>query len=115
MGNARLRRSAQTQALRGLPRKTTVGAAVFFALYGLPRASLADEADASSATLQEITVTATRREQVLESVPYSLSVISADQLNQSGVTDIMSLANNVPGLSMYDTGARLSASAESPF
>ena len=108
MGNARLRRSAHEQARCGLPRKTTVGAAVFLALY--PLASLADQADASSATLQEITVTATRREQVLESVPYSLSVISAEQLSQSGVTDIMSLANNVPGLSMYDTGARLSAS-----
>jgi iron complex outermembrane recepter protein len=109
MGNARLRRSAHTHARCRLPRKTTVGAAVFFALYGLPRASLADQGDASSATLQEITVTATRREQVLESVPYSLSVISAEQLSQSGVSDIMSLANNVPGLSMYDTGARLSA------
>jgi iron complex outermembrane recepter protein len=110
MGNARLRRSAKTQYHCGLPRKTTVGAAVFFALYGLPRATLADQGDTSSDTLQEITVTATRREQVLESVPYSLSVISAEQLNQSGVSDIMSLANNVPGLSMYDTGARLSAS-----
>jgi iron complex outermembrane receptor protein len=110
MGNVHFRPSAHDRARRGLPLKTTVGAAVFFALYGLPRASLADQGDESSATLQEITVTATRREQVLESVPYSLSVISADQLNQSGVSDIMSLANNVPGLSMYDTGARLSAS-----
>ncbi|MBS0418780.1 MAG: TonB-dependent receptor plug domain-containing protein [Proteobacteria bacterium] len=75
-----------------------------------PRAALADEEDASSATLQEITVTASRREQVLESVPYSLSVVSVEQLNQSGVSDLMSLASYVPGLSMYETGARFSAS-----
>ncbi len=59
-----------------------------------------------TSVLQEVTVTATRRRETLESVPYSLSVVSASQLAQAGVTDISSLATAVPGLSMYDYGAR---------
>jgi outer membrane receptor protein involved in Fe transport len=52
-------------------------------------------------------VTANRRNQTLESVPYSLSVVSNEQLSQAGVTDLASLSLAVPGLSMYDYGSRL--------
>ena len=62
-----------------------------------------------NSVLQEVTVTATRRRETLESVPYSMSVVSASQLAQAGVTDLSSLATAVPGLSMYDYGARLAA------
>jgi outer membrane receptor protein involved in Fe transport len=86
---------------------TPVGAAVLFALYGLPQAAVAQQADAASDQLNEITVTATRRQATLESVPYSISVVSAAQLEQTGVTDVASLADQVPGLSVYDYGARL--------
>ena len=95
-------------------RVTSVGAAVFLALYGLPNVVLAQQvtatdtsSDAGPVELQEVTVTANRREQTVEAVPYSMSVVSMEQLDQSGVTDLASLASNVPGLSMYDTGARL--------
>jgi iron complex outermembrane recepter protein len=89
-------------------RSSGVGTAVFFALYGLPYPSMAAQGDMSDEVLQEITVTATRRTQTLESVPYSISVVSADQLTQAGVTDLASLAQAVPGLSDYNYGARLS-------
>lgn len=46
-------------------------------------------------------------------MPYSLSVISADQISASGVTDLATLATQVPGLSMYDYGARF-AGATTP-
>src|SRR6185437_2036705 len=87
---------------------TALGAAVFFAIYGLPHPAAAADSDAAADTLQEITVTATRRQQSLEQVPYSISVISAEQLAQTGVTDVASLTTQVPGLSMYDFGARMS-------
>ena len=51
-------------------------------------------------------MTATRRVQALEAVPYSMSVVSAEQISAFGATDIASLATIVPGLSMYDYGAR---------
>jgi iron complex outermembrane receptor protein len=93
--------------------KTTVGAAVFMALYGLPPPIFAAAGDADTEALQEITDTANRREQTLEAVPYSMSVISPEQLANANVTDLASLASTVPGLSMYDFGARL-AGATSP-
>jgi outer membrane receptor protein involved in Fe transport len=95
----------------------TVGAAVFLAIYGFSNATRAQQAPASAQptasgpAVEEVTVTANRREQVLEAVPYNLSVVSADQLVQSNVTDLASLSTTVPGLSMFDYGARFSAAA----
>jgi len=108
MGNRYTKRSARRSARRILePARTTVGAAVFCALYGMPQAAHADPAaDSSANELAEITVTATRREEKLESIPYSISVVSADEIARTGVTDLASLANGVPGLSFYDFGAR---------
>ncbi|HJS91549.1 MAG TPA: TonB-dependent receptor [Steroidobacteraceae bacterium] len=110
-GGAKRQFRAQRRAL------TAVGAAVCLALYGHSGAArAADAAPASTAdpasdavpqTLQEITVTATRRSQTAESVPYSLTVVTPQQLSNAGVTDIASLANEVPGLSMFDYGSRL--------
>ncbi|HVN99244.1 MAG TPA: TonB-dependent receptor [Steroidobacteraceae bacterium] len=90
----------------------TVAAAVLAILHGnLPQAR-ADVAE-SGAKLEEIVVTATRRQQALEAVPYSISAISPEQLAASGATDVASLSAAVPGLSMYDYGARF-AGATAP-
>jgi len=87
---------------------TPVAAAVCCALYGVPHGARAQEATpATEPQLAEITVTATRRKESLEAVPYSISAVSGEQLEQTGVTDLASLATQVPGLSMYDYGARL--------
>lgn len=106
-------------AMRRLPHQArfpvaaTVAAAVSFALYGLGHSAAAEPADQASDALQEITVTATRREQSLEAVPYSMSVISGAQIETLGATDVATLASQVPGLSMYDYGARF-AGATAP-
>jgi iron complex outermembrane recepter protein len=99
-------------------RTLSVSTAVFLALYGLPHRGSAQQADSESSVksadeIQEITVTANRREQKLESVPYALSVVSANQLSEANITDMTSLSTNVPGLSLYDYGARF-ADAVSP-
>ncbi len=87
---------------------TPIRAAVCIALYGMSPAMHAQQAPAEPMdTLSEVTVTATRRTETLEAVPYSLSVVSAEQLINANVTDVASLATTVPGLSMYDYGARL--------
>lgn len=88
---------------------TTVAAAVFVALYGgLPGAAQAadQDGDSSGGSLQEVIVTANRRQQSIEAVPYSISVVTPEQMEASGATDIASLAVQVPGVSMYDYGAR---------
>ena len=103
MGNSRSRCAAGD--VRTLP-ATSIAAAVCIALYGTPRGAAGDQPEAAATPLQEVTVTATRREQALEAVPYSISVVSADRIAASGATDLMSLAEQVPGLAMLDYGAR---------
>jgi iron complex outermembrane receptor protein len=106
MQNTHSRRPGAAEDGRTLPATSSIATAVFFALYGVPHPVMADQGEPSAGALQEVVVTATRREQTLEAVPYSISVVSADQIAASGATDIMSLAAHVPGLSMYDYGAR---------
>jgi iron complex outermembrane recepter protein len=61
-------------------------------------------ADSSSVALQEITVTATRRSETLQDVPYNISSIGASELAQAGITSINNLNQVVPGLQYVDTG-----------
>jgi iron complex outermembrane recepter protein len=96
-----------------LPRRATVSAAVLTALYGLPPTQAQQAPATTSGALQEVVVTATRRQQSIESVPYSLSTISGPQLQNANITDLASLAQAVPGLSMYSYGARF-AGASAP-
>ena len=73
----RLAAHSKTEGLRR-PAKAPISAAVFFALYGVPHpASAQQQTESPSGTLQEITVTATRRAQTLEEVPYSITAIGA--------------------------------------
>src|SRR5262249_49761635 len=90
--------------------RSPITAAVLIALYGAPFAASAQEqTDAKMQTLQEVVVTASRRSQTTEEVPYSISVVSPTQLANSGATDLPALARQVPGVSMSDSGARNSA------
>src|SRR5271170_5536068 len=48
--------------------------------------------------LQEIVVTANRREQNLQSIPIAVSAVTAQTATQMGITDTQSLAAAIPGL-----------------
>ncbi len=48
--------------------------------------------------LQEIVVTANRREQNLQSIPIAVSAVTAETATQMGITDTQSLAAAIPGL-----------------
>jgi outer membrane receptor protein involved in Fe transport len=77
------------------------------AAFAQANAPATGDSAAPGAGSQEIVVTANRRDQKLESVPYSISVIDAGRLDAAGVTDLASLTQSLPGLSMYDAGARM--------
>jgi iron complex outermembrane receptor protein len=90
--------------------RSPIGAAVLVALYGAPLAAAAqNQPDAQLQTLQEVVVTASRRSQTTEEVPYAISVVSPTQLANTGANDLAALARQVPGVSMADSGARNSA------
>jgi outer membrane receptor protein involved in Fe transport len=61
--------------------------------------------------LEEITVTAQRREQSLTDVPYNISVLSASEIDAKGIADFASLTRNVAGLNYADRGPHSTVSS----
>jgi iron complex outermembrane recepter protein len=55
-------------------------------------------ADASAGGLEEVVVTANRRRENLQTVPITVTAITAETAERMGITDTQSLANAVPGL-----------------
>ncbi len=89
---------------------TGVALAVHLALF--PTAVSAQTADSADSTdsaeglvLEEVIVTAQRREQNVQDVPLTVSAISADSLKDGGVLDISRLKLLVPGMNFGQTGA----------
>lgn len=68
------------------------------AILTLPRE--ADAQGASGAALDEVVVTARRREESLQEVPLSISVLSGDALERTGVADIVAVAQSVPNVTL---------------
>ena len=53
---------------------------------------------ALAATLEEVVVTAQKREQSLQDVPITISALSGENLEDFGVNDLFEVANLVPGM-----------------
>ncbi|MBL8266959.1 TonB-dependent receptor [Steroidobacter sp.] len=68
----------------------------------LPLNVLAQEA-ASNQGLEEIVVTAQKREQKLQDVPMAVTAVSGAQLEQQGITQFQDLLRSVPGVSFAGT------------
>src|SRR5262245_35409240 len=58
--------------------------------------------DVTAAGLEEIVVTATRRETRLQDTPIAITALSAEQLEAYNVQDVSNLAQVVPGLQIRD-------------
>lgn len=70
---------------------------------GLPLHSYAQE---TPAVLEEIIVTAQRREELLQEVPISMTVFDQSQIDARQITELADLAQYVPGLSVDTTFGR---------
>jgi outer membrane receptor protein involved in Fe transport len=68
------------------------------------RLAWADTAARSDA-LEEIVVTAEKRESTVQDTPISMTALSGDLLQQEGITGITGIVEAVPGLSMRTAGA----------
>ena len=88
-----------------------VGALVTAAIVGTAGPARADLADSTSASntgsseLEEVIVTARRREENLQVVPISIAVLNATQLDQQNVLTATDLSRVTPGLSIQSTAA----------
>jgi iron complex outermembrane recepter protein len=89
-------------------RGTIIGLAAVVVFSGTAQGATESPTDASaSGGLEEITVTANRREERLQDVPISVAAFSAAQLNASGVQNIQDLAQITPGLTMTQQSGAL--------
>jgi outer membrane receptor protein involved in Fe transport len=70
----------------------------------LSAAAVAADHGGSGSALQEIVVTATRREESLSKVPISVAAFAEDSMDNLGIKDIADVARFTPGLSMIDQG-----------
>jgi iron complex outermembrane recepter protein len=86
-------------------RGATVGRAVTAALasgigsFAAPHFALAQqEVEQPTGVLEEVIVSAQRRDQALQDVPISIQVVDADLINDTGATDMNDLNGFIPGL-----------------
>ena len=83
-------------------RKTALAVAVGTAVaFGNSASAIAQDA-----TLEEITVTATRRDAAIEDVPYNISAVTGEDLDQNLVTGSGDLFRTIPGVTYVEHGAR---------
>jgi outer membrane receptor protein involved in Fe transport len=80
-----------------------LAAAIAAVLYGPPAATAASDAGAQD--IGEITVTASRRTERIQDIPYSISAVGGEKLAQGNIADVPHLTQSVPGLVSFDTGA----------
>jgi iron complex outermembrane receptor protein len=64
----------------------------------------ASEAAAPSAGLQEVVVTANKREETLTQAPLAVSALSQDQLTNAGVVGLTDLTSSVPNVEIRSIG-----------
>jgi len=79
--------------------KTTLAIAVSLAI---PTLSMSIVRADESFVLEEVIVTAQKREQSLQDVPVSVSVISGDAISKTGMTNLDELSTHVPNLSIAE-------------
>ena len=75
---------------------------------GISTYSLPDSKNAhtgSDADLQEVVITAQKREERLIDVPQAVTVLTSDNLSELGATQFRDFANTVPGLDFSTSGA----------
>lgn len=71
-------------------------------LHGGTATAQSPDPAASAGGLEEVTVTARRREESIVDVPLAISVVSSEQLQKLDITTTNKLANYVPGLDFND-------------
>ncbi len=92
--------------------RETLALAALVAALSLPQAVLAQQNDNS--VLEEITVTATKREQSIYDVPLAVSAFSADTIEKAGIGDLIDVGKFVPNLNVTEFSAGHTASVN-PF
>ena len=87
-----------TETSRKFPSQTLAAAVAALPLL-LPEAVLAQQSDGVSALMEEVVVTARKREEGLQETPIAVSAFSGDSLQARGIQRVDQIANIVPNMS----------------
>jgi len=98
--------------------KTFIRKPLFVAISGALAGSaaplaLAQSVDADSGALEEIIVTASRREQSIQDIPYNISAVQGGDIEAQNIVDTSELMRTVAGVSVIDRGYRNSGHVNS--
>ncbi len=69
-------------------------------------ANAAEPVKVEKGKVEHIEVTATRRSQSIQEVPYNISAVSGDELESAGIIDASDMMRGVAGISVVDRGYR---------
>lgn len=81
------------------------GLASWALLAWAPQAPLAEEGDAAQNLVEEIIVTATKREESIQEVPIAVSAFAGEDLEQRGVQDLYGLQEVSPSIAVYNSNS----------
>lgn len=84
---------------------SAVSAALFVSFTSV-NAIAAEDTTADKGKMEVIEVTANRRSQSIQDVPYNISAVSGDELEGAGIIDSSDLMRNVAGITVVDRGYR---------
>ncbi len=90
-------------------KKSTIARAVSAALMiSVPTIHIAAENSASddTTTSEVIIVTANRRDQAIQDVPFNISAVSGDDLEADNIIDAVEMMRNIAGITVVDRGYR---------
>jgi len=65
------------------------------------------ETATQAGVIEEVVVTAQKREQSLMDAAIDVTALSGEQLTEAGIDDIFGMAKAVPGLTIQNTGAQI--------
>ena len=85
---------------------TGVAAVAVGTLFSITGPANAQQSASAQAMLEEVVVTARRREESLQDLPLSVSAITADAMQAQGIYDIMDITDHVPNVNFTNTGRR---------
>jgi len=98
----------RSAASRGLAPKYDLAMSIGLILAGVAASGAARSQDArpgaSSALIEEVTVTARKREELVQDVPLSVSAFNSDQIEALKVRDLEDLAVSLPNVALDDIG-----------
>lgn len=88
----------------GQPSACYLAAAAIAVMIGGPAGAQEAKPQAEPTALEEIVVTATKRESTVHDTAVSITAITGQDIAERGVTDLDTLAQSVPGLALKSSG-----------